>query len=111
MFQIHNSKDKSELHEDVDEAATVEGMNSAIKTPKKHWYSKRRKSRHDLSALMKRVLRIRQTNDIMDVLKFFCLDFGCQHVRVECFLACGELKPPSPGIEPCNSMCCVYNGS
>jgi len=111
MFQIHNCKDRSELDTDIGEAANIEGMNLAIKKPKKHWYSQHHETVHDLSPPMKCVLRICQSREMMDAIRFFCLDFGCQHVRAECFLACGELKLPPPGLEPRNNMCGVCNGS
>jgi len=39
------------------------------------------------------------------VLNLFCVNRGCQHRRIQQYLACGEMRDLPPGITPCGTSC------
>ena len=49
-----------------------------------------------------------QRNDVLDVLKLFCLDRGCILRRIRAYLADGELS--NDYVIPCGGACPVYSG-
>ena len=63
-----------------------------------------------LSREGKRRLRDRQVKEQMDVLDFFFLNKGCQHVRARLYLSSGQLSDPPTGIPPCRDNCSICTG-
>jgi hypothetical protein len=48
-------------------------------------------NKYALGTMARRSLRQRTTSELQDVIRFFCLDRGCQHARGESYLAFGGL--------------------
>ncbi len=69
MFQIHCLTKRSDLDGDVDEAAELIGMISAA-SPKKNT-QRQRETKNDLTKCQKKVLKIQQTCELLDVIKKF----------------------------------------
>jgi len=110
VYQIYCSKGDTEAYLEAHISADIIGMNSVISPPRQKRLSKRRPTVNHLSKTQKRLLRTRQRKEILDVIKFFCLDAGCQHVRAECFMANGKLDATPSHQDPCLTMCPVCKG-
>jgi len=89
-------------------AGECEGFNSAI-SPQRHVRRPSNSTQQDfaLGPTAKKVLRSRYLAEQNEVLRFFCLDYGCQHERGEIYLASGMLDS-SRAIGRC-SACPICN--
>ncbi len=80
-------------HDDSEEASAnneVNGFISAI-SPQKTNTRLGSKKTYPLRPTSMRNLRTRTVNELQEVLRFFCLDLGCQHARGEAYLSTGLL--------------------
>ena len=62
---------------------------------------------------MKNGLVMRALDELIDVLRYHCLDLGCQHVRAELYLSTGTLlneRIPDTSRR-CNNMCPICNNT
>ena len=81
------AEDTAAISDDVD------GFNSAI-SPSRHGQQRQQpdeNKKYTLGPTARRSLRKRTTSELQDVIRFFCLDKGCQHARGESYLAMGGL--------------------
>ena len=89
-------------------SSDVEGYNSAI-SPSRNERPQNRKeqNKYALGTMARRSLRLRTTSELQDVIRFFCLDRGCQHARGESYLAFGGLDLTSEVGTPCVNSCSI----
>ena len=52
----------------------------------------------------------REIAKFTDVMQVFCLLDGCQHARIQQYLATGQLSPLDNAINMCGGRCPVYSG-
>ncbi len=52
-----------------------------------------------------------QYDELLEVIQFFCLDFGCLHLQAEHFLANGNLDWLHQNDDKCNDHCPMCTGS
>ena len=94
----------------------LSGINTAI-SPMRNTTAndttKKKKNKYDLGPSMKKAFLTRGVAELLDVLRFHCLDLGCQHVRAENFLSTGslKLKHVSEDSVACRNKCSICNGS
>jgi hypothetical protein len=103
MIMIYATDD-----DDVDHDIT--GMNCAVQSPSRK-IRQVKKSKYSLTDFEQRKKEADEQQDLLDVLNFFCLDLGCQHVRAEWYLAQGSLEPPPCCIMPCKTSCSICTRS
>jgi len=62
---------------------------------------------------MKNGLVVRAIDELVDVLRFHCLDLGCQNVRAELYLSSGTLQHQRipDTSHKCINMCPICNGT
>jgi len=111
VWQIHNTTKDSNLDDDEDDATTsLSGLHSAV-TPTKEKQDKRSQELFPLTRNDKRKLTIRCHEEILDVIRFFALDYGCQHIHGAWFMSCGDLDSrPPPVLMPCWNKCPICTG-
>ena len=121
VFQIHTTRADAELDDAaVAHDAALVGVNSAISPRRSSTGATTQQPTLDynvqagvnLTTCQKRMAVIRARKELLEVLQFHCLNFGCQHVRGEQFMACGELcmpLPPNAGT-PCKTKCPICTG-
>jgi hypothetical protein len=82
------------------------GFNSAI-LPLRHSRPQRKKDPHKyaLGPTARRCLRERMTSELQEVIRFFCLDLGCQHAHDESYLAMGGLDICAIVGTQCDNSC------
>jgi superfamily II DNA helicase RecQ len=107
VYQLHCGDENYGATEGVD-VGECDGFNSAI-SPQR---SRRRPSNiteqdFALGPTAKKALRSRCLVELNDVLRFFCLDFGCQHKRGEIYLSSGALDS-THAVGRCNT-CPICN--
>jgi hypothetical protein len=107
VYQLLRGVDSADGTEERD-AGECEGFNSAI-SPQRHVRRPSNSTQKDfaLGPTAKKVLRSRCLAEQNEVLRFFCLDYGCQHERGEIYLASGMLDS-SRAIGRC-SACPICN--
>ena len=81
--------DKKSNHDVLTEINTA--ISPMKKTPAKI-KPKKTKSKYDLTPSMKKAHIKRGVSELLDVLRFQCLDLGFQHVHAKHFLSTGNLK-------------------
>ena len=70
----------------------VDGFNFAISTSKHSWsLQPTTKKTYPLGPTLLRCLQERTTSELLEGIRFFCLDIGCQHARGESYMATGIL--------------------
>ena len=114
VFQIHISNDDAELDDEDDQMKSVVGINSAMSPATKRNYAHgERVTRNKFTKCMKQQYLHRARRELKEVLRYFCLNCGCQHARGEWYLACGGLdKYPGPyRWEPCATKCPICTGA
>jgi len=86
----------------------VDGFNSAI-SPSRNGCPQNHKEqkKYELGATARRSLRQRTTSELQDVIRFFCLNRGCQHARAESYLAFGGLDVTNEAGTPCMTSCSI----
>jgi hypothetical protein len=87
----------------------VDGFNSAI-SPSMHGQQRQQPDENKKCALgptAKRSLHKRTKSELQDVIRFFCLDKGCQHARGESYLAMGGLDLGNIICTPCGNSCSI----
>ena len=91
VYQYLRGEDNNGGTERVD-AGECDGFNSAI-SPQRPIRRPSKTTEHDfaLGPTAKKALRSRCLAELNDVLRFFCLDFGCQHKWGEIYLSSGAL--------------------
>ena len=111
MFQIYMSTDDAALDEDAEalDAALV-GINSAVSPTPKQKRNNTSKNSYKATACAKRQQTLRSRSELLDVIKFFCLECKCQHVLGEWFMSHGKLETPTSDIERCGDKCPVCRG-
>ena len=90
LLPMKNTRDVDTLSNDD----VLTGINTAISPMRKspaNTKGKKTKSKYDLTPSMTKAHIKRGLSDLLDVLRFHCLDLGCQHVRAEQFLSTGKL--------------------
>jgi hypothetical protein len=94
-------------NEDASADNEVNGFNSATSP----WKSNMRlgsKKTYPLGPTSKCNLRTCSVTELQEVLRFFCLDLGCQHARGKAYLSMGLLDPNFvPNDDKCNDACSI----
>ena len=80
------------------------GYNSAI-SPRKQGQVSPKKKNYPLSIMARRTLRLHTQTELHEVIRYFCLDLGCQHARGEFYLSTGALAQARMDYEVCNNSC------
>ena len=110
MWRIYSSGDH--VDEDSDDANnTIAGANTMV-TPKKakrHKQSTRKE--YPLTTGQRKKLVGRGIAEFMDVLQVFCLLDGCQHARIQEYLAKGQLGQVPNALSTCGGACPVCSGA
>jgi len=75
--------------------------------------TKKNNNKYDLGPSMKKAFLTRGVAELLDVLRFHCLNLGCQHVRAENCLSTGslKLKHVCEDSVACGNKCAIFNGS
>ena len=110
MWRIYRSGDRDD--EDSDDVNnTIAGANTMV-TPKKAKRSKQstRKQYHLTTGQRKKLVE-RGIAEFTEVLQVFCLLDGCQHARIQQYLATGQLSPLDNAINTCGGRCPVCSGT
>ncbi len=98
------------IYDDNEVASTnneVNGFNSAI-SPQKTNTRLGSKKTYPLGPTSKRNLRTRRVNELQEVLRFFCVDLGCQDARGEAYLSAGLLDQNYvANKDGCNDACSI----
>jgi len=68
------------------------GYNSAI-SPRKQGQVSPKKKNYPLSIMARRTLCLHTQTELHEVIRYFCLDLGCQHAWGEFYLSTGALAP------------------
>jgi hypothetical protein len=80
------------------------GYNSAI-SPWKQGQASPKKKNYPLSIMARRTLCLRTQTKFHEVIRYFCLDLGCQQARGEFYLSTGALPQARMDYEVCNNSC------
>lgn len=67
-------------------------------------------NKYDLNPHQRKLLVIRSRAEILDVLRFFVFNCGCQHARGSWFLLHGALSLHPPVLAPCGNKCAICTG-
>jgi len=102
--------DSSNVNEAA-QAASEKAFNNFVASPtkQKSKFVLMLEKDYSLSPNEKRSLRIRQTNDLLAVFRFYCLDLGFMHRRREVYLAIGVLNTIPLRDNICGDACPVCN--
>ena len=84
--QVPNKKSNDDVLSGINTAVSPMRNTTANDTTKK------KKNKYDLGPSMKKALLTIGVAELLDVLRFHCLDLGCQHVRAKNFLSTGSLE-------------------
>ena len=116
MWTIAHSTKDTKLDDDADDIqAQLAGLNCASSPMKKNIPTEtegRKGPRKRLTKTQRKRNDNRCREELLDVLRFHCLDFGCQHIRGQQFMACGELElpPRTSDLLSCRTKCSVCTG-
>jgi hypothetical protein len=122
--QIYSSNQQEDERDVSVEELELRGMGSAIsplaqsarrELEQRRQPTTRRANPYALTLEMKRKLKKRQHQELMDVLRFFFLDKGCQHYRGALYQSMGVLDGPDVvgmcrACDPCG-CCPICDGS
>lgn len=100
MWTILHTTSETKLDDDVEDVqAQLAGINCAsspMKTNNNKDTEERKGPHKPLTKAQRKKNANRCKEELLDVIRFHCLDFGCQHVWGQQFMACGELQIPPP---------------
>jgi hypothetical protein len=95
----------NDVEDDVTSSTTDgNGYNSAI-SPWKQGQVSPKKKNYPLSIMARRTLRLRTQTELHEVMRYFCLNLGCQHARGEFYLSTSALAQERMDYEVCNNSC------
>ena len=110
VYLVRRSIEASNTMANVDDDADdLTSMNMVIESPWKNSNKELQdiEKKYALNANQKASLMRKQLKDLLDVLRLFCLNLGCQHRRMQRYLATGGLDTAFYLIHPCSSACPV----
>jgi hypothetical protein len=85
-------------NEETSPNTEVEEFNSAI-SPHKHRMQLTTKITYPLGPTARHSLQVCTSAKLQEVLRFFCLDLGCQHARGEAYLSTGTIDGHEVALE------------
>ena len=69
------------------------------------------RKKNSLKPYARMQLRQRQLRELDEVLRFTCLDNGCQHTVTQWYLSTGRFELPPPVLAPCGDSCPICTGN
>jgi len=122
LYLWYHPKTKSGSNNEVPKS--IQGMNSSFRHSKRFSNSgvvdnvldddgvdADTKKKYALTATQKKADLKEKKDALLDVMKFFTLNHGCQHVRAEIFLSTGVLRSAPTDIERCVNKCPICDRS
>jgi len=111
IWRIYSHGDNPDEDIDADVDETIAGVNTIVTPHKSTRNMNRRKKQYPLSSSQRKNLVNRGLAEFSDMLKLACLIDGCQHARIQQYLAKGYLTNMSNStIQSCGGMCSVCTG-